>query len=57
MKHKWRPKKQRDHEWFQVSRGCAYRFCGRCGLINLSNKATIRAINRPCRGLEEEDTQ
>lgn len=56
MKKKWKPKKQRSHDWFQISRGCPYQFCGRCGIINLNNKATLKVINKPCQGLEEEDT-
>lgn len=57
MRKKWRPKKVRKHEWYAISRSCGYLYCGRCGLINLNNDKTIRQMERPCQGLEEEDTE
>ena len=32
-----------------------YLYCNRCGLIRLNNKATIKAINKPCGGLRDLD--
>lgn len=28
-------------------------YCGRCGLIRLGNRATQKAINKPCVGLRD----
>lgn len=57
MSRKWKPKKQRNHIWFSISPKIAFMHCGRCGLINLRNRITQRAVDRPCPGLEDEDTQ
>jgi hypothetical protein len=32
-------------------------YCGKCGLIKLGNKATQKAINKPCGGLRELDDE
>lgn len=50
-------------DWFTEDEAAAYcgvalstfRFCGRCGLINLRNRETQKAINRVCPGRETED--
>lgn len=34
-----------------------YLYCGRCGLVRLGNKATERAIKKPCIGLRELDDE
>jgi hypothetical protein len=28
-------------------------YCGRCGLVKLGNRATQKAINKPCGGLRD----
>ena len=28
-------------------------YCGRCGLVRLGNRATQKAINKPCGGLRD----
>jgi hypothetical protein len=28
-------------------------YCNKCGLIRLNNKATVKAINKPCGGLRD----
>lgn len=43
------------HVWFPISRGLTFLFCGRCGIINLKNKSTQKAISRPCAGREEDE--
>jgi hypothetical protein len=30
-------------------------YCGRCGLVRLGNRATQKAITKPCGGLRELD--
>jgi hypothetical protein len=32
-------------------------YCGRCGLIKLGNRATQKALNKPCSGLRELDDE
>jgi hypothetical protein len=32
-------------------------YCGRCGLIRLGNKASQKAIAKPCGGLRELDDE
>ncbi len=32
-------------------------YCGRCGLVRLNNKATTKAINKPCIGLRDLDDE
>lgn len=32
-------------------------YCGRCGLIKLNNRATQKAINKPCIGLRDLDDE
>ena len=32
-----------------------FMYCGRCGLIRLSNRATQKAISKPCAGLRDLD--
>lgn len=43
------------HVWFGISRGLAFYFCGRCGLITLKNAASRKAAHKPCPGRETED--
>lgn len=50
-----KPAKPRSHVWFPVSKGLPFMFCGRCGIINLKNKATQKVIDKPCAGRETED--
>lgn len=45
----------RAHVWFPICKGLAFQFCGRCGLINLKNKATRKDMQRACPGRETED--
>ena len=45
----------RAHVWFSISKGLSFQFCGRCGLINLKNSVTRKAMNKPCPGRETED--
>lgn len=33
----------------------AFMYCGKCGLIMLGNRATQKAIAKPCGGLRELD--
>ena len=35
----------------------AFMYCGRCGLIRLGNRATQKAINKPCVGLRDLDDE
>lgn len=30
-------------------------YCGKCGLVRLGNKATMKAVARPCGGLRDLD--
>jgi hypothetical protein len=32
-------------------------YCGKCGLIRLGNRATQKAINKPCGGLRDLDDE
>jgi len=32
-------------------------YCGKCGLVRLGNKATAKAIAKPCGGLRELDDE
>ena len=32
-------------------------YCGKCGLIRLGNKASQKAINKPCGGLRDLDDE
>ena len=32
-------------------------YCGRCGLVRLGNRATQKAINKPCGGLRDLDDE
>lgn len=32
-------------------------YCGRCGLIRLGNRATQKAISKPCFGLRDLDDE
>lgn len=34
-----------------------FMYCGKCGLILLSNRATQRAANKPCGGLRDLDDE
>lgn len=34
-----------------------YQVCSKCGLITLKNKATEKAMKKPCKGSETEDKQ
>lgn len=45
----------RTHAWFPICKGISFMFCGRCGLINLKNKVSIKAANSACKGHESED--
>ena len=33
----------------------AFMYCGKCGLIMLGNRATQKAVNKPCGGLRDLD--
>lgn len=33
----------------------AFMYCGKCGLVMLGNRATQKAINKPCGGLRDLD--
>jgi hypothetical protein len=30
-----------------------YSYCSKCGLVRLGNRASIKAENKPCRGLRD----
>lgn len=32
-------------------------YCGKCGLVRLNNKATQKAINKPCGGTRDLDDE
>lgn len=32
-------------------------YCGKCGLIRLGNRATEKAINKPCAGVRDLDDE
>lgn len=32
-------------------------YCGRCGLIKLGNRATAKAVTKPCGGLRDLDDE
>ncbi len=32
-------------------------YCGRCGLIKLGNRATTKAVQKPCGGLRDLDDE
>ena len=40
----------KSHVWYPISPGLYFMFCGRCGIINLKNKATQKVVNKPCIG-------
>ncbi len=44
----------KGHVWFGITKGLSFLFCGRCGLINLKNHATQKAMQRPCPGKDDE---
>lgn len=43
----------RGHVWFSITKSLSFMFCGRCGLINLKNAVTERAIKSACVGRED----
>lgn len=44
----------KSHIWFKITHKMSFMFCGRCGLINLKNSATSKAMNAPCPGKEDK---
>lgn len=42
------------HSWFPISRKIMFMYCGRCGLINLKNKETSKAVAKPCPGRDDD---
>lgn len=45
------------HAWYPLNnrRLSAFHVCGKCGLITLKNKATEKAMRKPCPGREEDE--
>lgn len=42
------------HVWYPISKHISFSYCARCGLINLKNKLTAKAMNAPCPGKDED---
>lgn len=46
--------KDRAHSPARISRGIAYEFCDKCGLVFLRNETTRPLIRKGCRWTEED---